>query len=62
MSAIENDAKAIEGIGDSYKYGFHDDEKPVIKVERGLTEDIIRQISAHKAEPEWMLDYRLKSY
>ncbi len=62
MSALENDAKAIEGIGDSYKYGFHDDEKPVIKVERGLTEDIIRQISAHKGEPEWMLEFRLKSY
>ena len=59
---LENDAKAIDGIGDSYKYGFHDDEKPVIKVERGLTEDIIRQISAHKGEPEWMLEFRLKSY
>ena len=62
MSAIENDAAAIAGIGDEYKYGFHDESKPVIKVERGLNEDIIRQISAHKNEPEWMLDFRLKSY
>ena len=39
---LENDAAAIAGIGDSYKYGFHDESKPVIKVERGLNEDIIR--------------------
>ena len=45
----------------TYKYGFHDDEKPVFKVERGLNEDIIRQISAHKGEPEWMLEFRLKA-
>jgi Fe-S cluster assembly protein SufB len=45
-----------------YKWGFHDEEKPVIKVERGLNEDIIRQISAHKGEPEWMLDFRLEAY
>ena len=29
--------------------------------ERGLTEDIVRQISAHKSEPEWMLEFRLKA-
>ncbi len=45
-----------------YKYGFHDEENPVIKIERGLNEDVIRQISAHKGEPEWMLDFRLESY
>ena len=45
-----------------YKYGFRDEEKPVVKVERGLNEDIIRQISAHKGEPEWMLDFRLEAY
>lgn len=31
------------------------------KTEKGLTEEIIRQISAEKEEPEWMLDYRLKA-
>jgi Fe-S cluster assembly protein SufB len=45
-----------------YKYGFHDEENPVIKIERGLSEDVIRQISAHKGEPEWMLDFRLEAY
>ncbi len=46
----------------AYKYGFHDEEAPVIKIERGLNEDVIRQISAHKGEPAWMLDYRLEAY
>jgi Fe-S cluster assembly protein SufB len=62
MAATDQDVESLEGIGDGYKYGFHDEEKPVIKVERGLNEDIIRQISAHKGEPAWMLDFRLKAY
>lgn len=33
----------------------------VIKTAKGLNEDIVRQISAMKGEPEWMLEYRLKS-
>ncbi|MCX6411849.1 MAG: Fe-S cluster assembly protein SufB, partial [Actinobacteria bacterium] len=45
-----------------YQWGFHDEENPVIKIERGLNEDVIRQISAHKGEPKWMLDFRLDAY
>lgn len=44
-----------------YKYGFTTD----IETEdfpKGLSEEIIRMISAKKNEPEWMLEYRLKSY
>ncbi len=44
-----------------YKYGFTTD----IETEsfpKGLSEDIVRQISKKKDEPEWMLDYRLKAY
>ena len=47
---------------DEYKWGFHDEEDPVVKVDRGLSEDVIRQISAIKGEPQWMLDFRLESY
>jgi Fe-S cluster assembly protein SufB len=47
--------------GDKYKYGFvteiEEDRAP-----KGLNEDIIRFISAKKDEPEWLLDWRLKSY
>jgi Fe-S cluster assembly protein SufB len=61
VSATDQDLAALEGIGE-YRWGFSDTERPVIKVERGLNEDIIRQISAHKNEPEWMLEFRLKAY
>jgi len=47
---------------DTYKYGFRDEEKPVFKAERGLTPDIIEQISWHKNEPEWMRQFRLRAY
>jgi len=47
---------------EDYEYGFHDDIKPKYSTGRGLTEDTVRQISAEKNEPQWMLDYRLKSY
>ncbi|MGB5303538.1 MAG: Fe-S cluster assembly protein SufB, partial [Gemmatimonadota bacterium] len=54
--------EAIKGIGlDEYKYSFVTDEKPFFKAEKGLSEEIVRQISAHKEEPEWMLEFRLKA-
>ncbi len=43
-----------------YEYGFHDDIKPAYSTGRGLTEATVREISAAKKEPQWMLDYRLK--
>jgi Fe-S cluster assembly protein SufB len=46
---------------DTYKFGFHDQEKSVFKTERGLSETIVRQISEHKNEPQWMTDFRLRS-
>ncbi len=45
-----------------YRYGFKTEEKYEFKSEKGLTEEIVRMISAHKKEPEWMLDFRLKAY
>ncbi|EQC69088.1 Iron-sulfur cluster assembly protein SufB [Streptococcus sp. HSISB1] len=44
-----------------YDYGFHDDVTPTYSTGKGLTEEIVRKISAYKHEPEWMLEYRLKS-
>jgi Fe-S cluster assembly protein SufB len=47
--------------GQSYKYGFSTDlEADVVPI--GLSEDIVRQISAKKNEPEWLLEWRLKAY
>lgn len=45
-----------------YEYGFHDDVKPAYSTGRGLTEATVREISAAKHEPQWMLDYRLNAY
>jgi Fe-S cluster assembly protein SufB len=53
-------AKQMPDIGD-YKYGFHDKDVSIFRSKRGLTEEIVREISNMKNEPEWMLNYRLKS-
>jgi Fe-S cluster assembly protein SufB len=48
-------------LGD-YQFGFSDPETSVYKSPKGLNEEGVRQISAMKDEPEWMLDFRLKAY
>jgi Fe-S cluster assembly protein SufB len=54
--------QAIEELDlDEYKYHFITKDNPVFKSEKGLSEDVVRKISAHKEEPEWMLDYRLRA-
>ncbi len=46
-----------------YQLGWHDSEESyVFKPKKGLSEEIIREMSAMKGEPEWMLDFRLKAY
>jgi Fe-S cluster assembly protein SufB len=44
-----------------YKYGFFSDIDTE-KIAKGLNEDVIRIISAKKNEPDWLLEFRLKSY
>ena len=57
-----SDEKLLEDIGE-YKYGFHDPtDDYVFKAEKGLSRQIVEQISSMKDEPEWMLEYRLKAY
>ena len=47
----------------SYQLGWSDSQDGYIyKPEKGLSEQLIRDMSAMKGEPEWMLDFRLKSY
>ena len=43
------------------EYDFIDEEVAVFKTPKGLNEEIVREISKIKNEPEWMLEYRLKS-
>lgn len=55
--------KEIAALGNKeYEYGFSDERKNVYQTKRGLSEDIVREISAQKKEPEWMLNIRLRAY
>lgn len=56
---MTNDNTIIEHK--SYEVGFHVDVDPVYSTGKGLNESVVRQLSAAKNEPEWMLDFRLKS-
>ena len=49
----------LEGLG-RYEYGWHDPDVAGATAKRGLNEDVVREISGLKGEPEWMLDLRLK--
>jgi len=55
-----SEEKLLEGLGE-YQYGFSDPETYVFKSRKGLDADVVRQISAMKGEPEWMLAFRLKA-
>lgn len=49
-------------VSEEYQYGFQDEDVSVYKTSKGINEEIIREISKIKEEPEWMLNYRLESY
>lgn len=48
-------------VGD-YKAGWHDPENSTIRFDNGLSEQVVRDISALKDEPEWMTELRVKAY
>ncbi len=62
MPAVQETVDRVREIDvDQYKYGF----ETIIEMDKapkGLSEDIIRFISAKKQEPEWMLEWRLEAY
>ncbi len=53
-------AKEAPGF-EEYKYGFKDRDVSVFRTERGLTPEVVKEISRMKNEPEWMLEERLKA-
>jgi Fe-S cluster assembly protein SufB len=54
--------EVVQGLGlDEYKYHFVDEEQHVFRTQPGLREEVVRQISAQKDEPVWMLEFRLKA-
>ena len=48
-------------IDKDYKYGFTTDVETEI-IPKGLSEDVVRLISAKKGEPEWLLRFRLDAF
>jgi Fe-S cluster assembly protein SufB len=62
MPAVQETVEQVRRIDvDQYKYGFETNIESE-KAPKGLNEDTIRFISAKKAEPEWMLEWRLGAY
>ena len=62
IDGVDEDRNTIEQtVLQEYKYGFVSDFE-TDAAPKGLSEDIVRFISAKKNEPEWMLEWRLKAY
>ena len=62
MPAVQETIDQVRQIDvDQYKYGFETTIE-MDKAPKGLSEEIIRFISAKKSEPEWMLEWRLEAY
>ncbi|MBU2890750.1 Fe-S cluster assembly protein SufB [Celeribacter halophilus] len=57
----EETVAAVQALAGKYKYGW-DTEIEMDYAPKGLSEDIVRLISAKNGEPEWMLEWRLEAY
>ncbi len=56
--ASNTDLQHLEGVKEEYRYGFRDEENAVFKSEKGLTHQVVDQISDIKNEPDWMRRFR----
>src|SRR5271154_6007248 len=62
MAAVQETVDRVRSIDvEAYKYGFVTDI-PSDKAPKGLSEEIVRFISAKKGEPQWLLEWRLDAY
>ena len=62
MEEKKKDMDIVREIADkTYEYGFTTEVRTDI-IDKGLSEDVVRLISAKKGEPDWLLDFRLKSF
>ncbi len=59
---MKKENKEIIEEQENYQYDFKDEDVTVFNTGKGLSEEVVRQISAKKNEPEWMLELRLKAY
>lgn len=62
MPAIpQTTRRAIKETIGPYKFGFNTPTKSFFKAPKGLSQELVIEISRQKNEPKWMLDYRLKA-
>ena len=61
MSDIIIDRPELDSLG-NYEYGWSDGNDAGAFAKRGISEQVVKDISGLKNEPEWMLDMRLKGY
>jgi Fe-S cluster assembly protein SufB len=61
---MSEEKTVVATIGSDYaeKYGFRDPENYFFKSEKGLTREVVEQISLMKGEPDWMRERRLQAY
>src|SRR5690554_6238854 len=57
-----SDINPVVDIGTEYKYGFRDPEVYVFKSGKGLSREVVEEISDMKGEPKWMRDFRLHAF
>ena len=64
MAKKDTKPEEIMQMKDEYaeRYGFRDENTKYTKTEKGLSEEVVREISRIKEEPEWMLEKRLQAY
>ena len=59
MTTPMTQEETLASLG-AYEFGWHDSDAAGALAKRGLNEGVVREISALKSEPEWMLELRLK--
>ena len=59
QETVPTQAETLARLG-RYEYGWADTDTAGASARRGLNEEVVRDISAKKNEPQWMLDLRLK--
>ena len=59
MSVSQEDH--LKELSKGYRFGWHDPSNYVFEPKRGLSEEVVEEISYLKSEPEWMRKFRLKA-
>jgi Fe-S cluster assembly protein SufB len=60
-TTVENERTEVRAIKGDYQFGFHDPDQSVFRARKGLSRELIEQMSEIKGEPGWMRDIRLRA-